>query len=350
MYRQILRTTICLSALLLLAASTALAAVQLPLVVVVATGGTIAEKTGSSGGAQPALSGQSLVRAVPGLAKVARIKVINLCNIDSSQMTPEIWAKLSRTVDQELAKPEVAGAVVTHGTDTMAEGAWFLDLTLTSDKTVVFTGAMRDASDPSPDGPVNILNAVTLASSPRAKGWGVVLCLNDYVNAARWVIKTQTTNVQTFDSGQKGYLGYVLGKVVERWHPRPPRIRLPLPAKLPKVTFLSTFAGADGSLVRYAVDSGAKGLVVEAVGAGNVNAKVYKAIQYALAKGVKVVITTRPVHGGAWPIYGDQGGGLVLQKAGCILSRELDGFKARLLLMLALAAGTDQARLASYFQ
>jgi len=349
MYKRPLTIMLLLAALLLPAASTARAAAQAPLVVVVATGGTIAEKTGS-GGSRPALSGQSLVRAVPGLAGAARVKVINLCNIDSSQMTPAIWARLSRTVDRELARPEVAGAVVTHGTDTMAEGAWFLDLTLHSGKTVVFTGAMRNASDPSPDGPVNILNAVTLAASPRSRGWGVVVCLNGYVNAARWVIKTQTTNVQTFDSGQKGYLGYVLGKVVERWHPRPPRIRLPLPAKLPRVTFLSTFAGDDGSLVRYAVDSGAKGLVVEAVGAGNVNAQVYQAIQYALAKGVRVIITTRPVHGGAWPIYGDQGGGLTLQKAGCILSRDLDGFKARLLLMLALAAGTDQARLASYFR
>jgi len=337
-------------AVLCLSAGAALAKAKLPLVVVVATGGTIAEKTGSSGGAQPALTGDSLVAAVPGLDKVARVKVINLANIDSSQMTPAIWAKLSRAVDAELAKPGVAGAVVTHGTDTMAEGAWFLDLTLTSDKTVVFTGAMRDASDLSPDGPINIMDAVTLAVSPEAKGWGVVVCLNYYVNAARWAVKTQTTNVQTFKSGQKGYLGYVLGKVVERWHPRPPRLTLPLPDKLPKVVFVADYAGSDGSLIRHAVDQGAKGLVVEGVGSGNVNALVYGAIKYALAKGVKVVITTRPVHGGAWPIYGDKGGGLVLKKAGCILSRDLDSFKSRLLLMLALASGADHQRLVEYFK
>ncbi len=349
MRKIFLAATLCLIAALA-AAGPAQATAPLPLVVIVATGGTIAEKTGAGTGAKPALSGESLVAAVPGLAKVARIKVINLVNIDSSQMTPAIWAKLSRKVNAELAKPEVAGAVVTHGTDTMAEGAWFLDLTLTSDKTVVFTGAMRDANDLSPDGPINIMDAVTLAVSPEAKGWGVVVCLNYYVNAARWAIKTQTTNVQTFTSGQKGYLGYILGEVVERWHPRPPRLTLPLPDKLPKVVFIADYAGSDGSLVRYAVDQGAKGLVVEGVGSGNVNAKTYKAILYALSKGVEVVITTRPVHGGAWPIYGDQGGGLVLQKAGCILSRDLDSFKSRLLLMLALASGADHQRLLQYFK
>jgi L-asparaginase len=265
-------------------------------------------------------------------------------------MTPEIWARLSRVVDQELSDPAVAGAVVTHGTDTMAEGAFFLDLTLTSPKTVVFTGAMRDASDPSPDGPLNILNAVTIAAAPAARGWGVVVALNDYINSAREAVKTQTSNAQTFDSGQKGYLGYVLGGVVQRWHERPRRITLPLPARLPRVAFLSTYAGDDGSLLRSAVDQGARGLVVEGVGAGNVNAQVYRAIQYALQKGLAVVITSRVAHGAVWPIYGDQGGGLTLQKAGCILGGDLRGPKARLLLMLALPLVRDRAELAKYFR
>ncbi|MEW5912086.1 MAG: asparaginase [Thermodesulfobacteriota bacterium] len=345
-----LRVVLCL-AVLLLAAAGAQAAGRLPLVVVVTTGGTIAEKAApAGGGAVPAVSGAALVKAVPGLGRVARLKVVELCNIDSSQMTPAIWARLSRVVDRELADPEVAGAVVTHGTDTMAEGAFFLDLTLTSPKTVVFTGAMRDASDPSPDGPLNILNAVTIAAAPTARDWGVVVALNNYVNCARDVVKTQTSNAQTFNSGQKGYLGYVLGSVVQRWHERPRRLTLPLPAELPKVAFLSTYAGDDGSLLRHAVDQGARGLVVEGVGAGNVNAQVYRAIQYALQKGLAVVITSRVPHGAVWPIYGDQGGGLALQKAGCILGGDLHGPKARLLLMLALPQVQDRSELKKYFR
>jgi len=309
----------------------------LPTVAVVTTGGTIAEKLDpKTGGAVPAVSGKDLLEAVPGLSKVADIKVVEFSNIDSSQMTPEIWAKLSGTVDGILSDPAIRGAVVTHGTDTMAEGAYFLDLTLTSDKPVVFVGAMRDASDVSPDGPANILNAVIQVCSDQARDWGVTVTLNQYVNSARNVRKTNSTNVQTFDSGEQGYLGYIcMGKVI-RYNDAIGRRKLPLPAALPKVALLETFAGDDGSFIRYAVDHGAKGIVVEGVGAGNVNAQVNEAIRYVLQKKVPVVITTSVYFSGVWPMYGDQGGGATLAKEGAILGGDLTGPKARLLLMLAL--------------
>ncbi len=326
-----------------------LGAEKLPLVVVVSTGGTISSTTKAGGGAVPTITGESLVADVPGLSKVARIKVVDLCKIDSSQMNTEIWTKLSRAVDQALADEGVAGVVVTHGTDTMAEGAFFLDITLQSKKTVVFTGAMRDASSPGAEGSYNILNAVIIAASNQAKGWGVVVCLNDYINSARYVMKTQTSNVQTFNSGQRGYLGYAYNGKVYRWVERPQRIRLPLPEILPKAPLISTFAGDDGSLIRHAVDLGAKGVVIEALGSGNVNAQVFDAVKYALSKDVAVVITSRVIHGGVWPVYGDAGGGATLQKAGCILGGDLPGPKARLLLMLALARGINGKDLGKYF-
>lgn len=325
---------------------------DLPTVVIVTTGGTIAEKTDpKTGGAVPAVSGKDLIEAVPDLAKIANIKVVNLCNIDSSQMTPEIWAKLSKTVDENLADPKVKGAVVTHGTDTMAEGSYFLELTLNSDKPVAFVGAMRDASDVSPDGPANILNAVTQVCSEEAKDWGVTVTLNEYINSARNVVKTNSTNVQTFDSGEKGYLGYIaMGKVI-RYNDAPARQKFPIPEKLPDVVFLSTFAGDDGSLVRFAVDNGAKGVVIDAVGAGNVNAKVYEAVKYAMTKGAVIVITTRVYHSGVWPMYGDQGGGETLEKNGAILGGDLTGPKARLLLMLAIAKEKGNvAKIKEYFK
>lgn len=311
---------------------------ELPTVVIVTTGGTIAEKADpKTGAAVPAVSGKELIEAVPRLGEIANIEVISVCNIDSSQMTPEIWAKVSKTVDERLADPKVKGAVVTHGTDTMAEGAYFLELTLKSDKPVVFVGAMRDASDVSPDGPANILNAVTQAISEEAKDWGVTVTLNQYVNAARNVVKTNSTNVQTFDSGEKGYLGYIaMGKVI-RYNSAPAKQKFLIPGSLPDVTFLSTFAGDDGALVRFAVDHGAKGIVIDAVGAGNINAKVYEAVKDAMSKGIVVVVTTRVYNSGVWPMYGDQGGGETLEKAGAILGGDLTGPKARLLLMLAIA-------------
>lgn len=310
---------------------------DLPTVAIITTGGTIAEKLDpKTGGAVPAVSGKDLLEAVPGLSKTADIKVVEFSNIDSSQMTPEMWAKLSRAVDEILADPAIKGAVITHGTDTMAEGAYFLDLTLKSDKPVAFVGAMRDASDVSPDGPANILNAVVQVCSEQAKDWGVTVTLNQYVNSARNVRKTNSTNVQTFDSGDKGYLGYICMGGVIRYNDAPGRLKLPLPAALPKVALLETFAGDDGAFVRYAADHGAKGIVMEGVGAGNVNAQVNEAIKYAIAQKVEIVITTSVYHSGVWPMYGDQGGGATLEKEGVILGGDLTGPKARLLLMLAL--------------
>lgn len=232
---------------------------DLPMVAIVTTGGTIAEKVDLETGASvPALSGAELIEAVPSLSDVANIKVVNFSNIDSSQMTPELWYELSKTVDKILEDSEITGVVVTHGTDTMEEGAYFLDLTLTSDKPVVFVGSMRNASDLSPDGPANLLNGVIQVCSQEARDWGVTVTLNQYINSARDVRKTQTTNVQTFSSGEKGYLGYINNGKVYRLNDRLYRQRFPLPQELPKVVLISTYAGADGSLVRYAVDSGVK--------------------------------------------------------------------------------------------
>jgi L-asparaginase len=165
------------------------------------------------------------------------------------------------------------------------------------------------------------------------------------------VRKTNSTNVQTFNSGEKGYLGYIAMGKVTRFHERPPRQTFAIPAQLPKVVLLETFAGDDGSLVRFAADQGAKGIVIEGVGAGNVNAEVFEAVKYALGKNIEVVITTRVYHGGVWPIYGDLGGGETLERSGVILGGDLTGPKARLLLMLALGQEkTDHAAISRYFK
>lgn len=309
----------------------------LPTVVIVTTGGTIAEKDDpKTGAAVPAVSGSRLIDAVPEIRKIAKVKVFSLCNIDSSHMSPAIWAKLSAKLDELLSNPKVKGAVVTHGTDTMAEGSFFVDITLKSTKPVVFVGAMRDASSPYSDGPPNLLDAVRQVCSAEAENWGVTLTMNQYINAPFYVRKTQTTNVQTFSSGEKGYLGYIAEKKIFRINEKVHKIKLPLPEKLPKVALCFAYSGADGSLVRYAADSGNRGIVVEAVGAGNVNPDVYKAILYALKKNISVVITTNVLNGNVLPIYGGQGGGATLEKDGAILGGSLDSRKARLLLMLAL--------------
>ncbi len=312
---------------------------ELPLVWVVTTGGTIAEKIDpETGAAVPAVSGDDLLKAVPALDKVARIKVFELCNIDSSHMTPEQWNALSIKVDELLAAPETRGVVVTHGTDTMAEGAFYLEMTLKSDKPVVVVGAMRNASESSPDGPANIMNAVVQVCSDQAKDWGVTVTLNNYINSAWSVKKMHTTNLQTFESGPHGYLGMITGGQVLRYHDKRKHGKFPaLTTHFPNVFAITTFAGDDGSLIASAVASGAEGLVIQGVGAGNVNEDVCGAIKDALQKNIPVIITTRPTWGPVVPAYGDVGGGADLQKNGAVLGHELDLFKSRLLLMLALA-------------
>ncbi len=310
----------------------------LPKVVVVTTGGTIAMKYDpASGGAVPALSGKDLMMVVPGLGKIAIIETVEFCNIDSSQMTPEIWRKLGIKVQEVLERPDVRGVVVTHGTDTMAEGAFFLETVLKSEKPVVFVGAMRSASDLSPDGPANIYNAVLQVCSPQAERWGVTVTMNNYINSARHVRKDETTNVQTFTSGEYGYLGYIVGDKVIVFNEILRKDKLSLPKTLPKVPLFTTYAGDDGKYIRDAVDGGAKGIVVEGVGAGNVNKDVFQAIEYALSKKVPVVVASRVRHGGVEALYGDEGGGSSLLKVGAYLSGDLSAYKARLLLMIALA-------------
>jgi len=322
-----------------------------PTVVIVATGGTIAETNDSNKhGAVPTLSGEELVASVPQLSKIAHIKVVDFSNIDSSQMTPQIWYRLSKKVDKILKDPKVKGVVVTHGTDTMAESAYFLDLTLNSNKPVVFTGAMRNASDLSADGPANLVNAVIQVCSQKAKNWGVTVTLNQYINSAKDVRKTQSTNVQTFKSGDKGYLGYISQGKVFRLNNRLYRLHIPLPKTLPKIAYLNNYTSSDGSYIHYAIKAGAKGIVIDALGAGNVNTKMYQAILYALRKKIPVVISTRVYYGGVNPIYADPGGGATLLQNGAILAGNLTGPKARLLLMLAIPqAKGDFQKIKAYF-
>jgi len=325
---------------------------NLPTVAIISTGGTIAEKIDpKTGGAVPALTGKDLLGAVPGLGQIAHIKMINFMNIDSSHMTPEIWASLSKKVDEVLLDPEIKGVVITHGTDSMTEGSFFLDITLKTKKPVVFVGAMRNASDISPDGPSNIYNAVIQACSDEANDWGVTVTLNQYINSAWDVRKTQSYNVQTFMSREKGYLGYIVQGKVYRLNDRIHRVTLPIPEKMPEVALLKSYAGDDGRFIRYAVNEGAEGIVVEGVGSGNVNADVYGAILYALKKRVAVVLTTRVDYGGVWPMYGDVGGGTTLKKAGVIFGDNFTGPKARLMLMLALPeVSGDFDKLNKYFK
>ena len=342
-----------MAGLTLLAASlcaSPLVAQTRPTVAIVATGGTIAMKLDPNTGAPvPALSGEDLTAAVPKLKDLATLRVIEFSNIPSDYMGPDRWPSLARAVEEVLADPAVTGVVLTHGTDTLDQTAYFLDLTLRSSKPVVVVGAQRNASDPDADGPRNLLNAVRQVIAADAPGKGVTVTMNGRINAAREVRKTHTSNVDAFNSGETGILGSVdEDRVV--FHRAPlRRLGITLPERLPRVDLIPMYAGADGGYVRHAVDNGAEAVVVEAYGLGHVNEAMHDAISGAVSKGVPVVIATKVANGRALPIYGFKGGGRTLQQVGAVFAGDLSGDKARILTMLALPAAKDQKGLQAYF-
>ena len=311
---------------------------QLPVVKLIATGGTIAMKIDPVKKAPvPAISGEDLIATVPEIAKVAKIEVLNLSNVPSGYMDPPRWIELQKAVIEALARPEVAGVIVSHGTDTLEETAYFLDLTVPSEKPIVLIGAQRNASEKDFDGPRNLLNAARICVSPEAKGKGSMIALNNQINAAREVRKTHTSDVETFKSGDFGFLGNVDEDRVIFYRAPIRRQYIPLKVKkLPYVEIIPMYGGAEGTLVKAAVTAGAKGLVIQALGWGNVNIPMYEAIKEVTAKGIPVVISTRVPNGRVLPVYGYQGGGSTLKEAGAIFADSLSPQKARLLLMLAL--------------
>jgi L-asparaginase len=322
-----------------------------PVCCLVATGGTIAMRLdAATGAAVPAVSGEELVRSVPGLDGVAEVRVRELFNIPSDHMDPPRWAALHGAVTEALAAQEVHGVIVSHGTDTLEETAWFLDLTVPAGKPVVLVGAQRNGSDPHFDGPRNLLHAARVCTSTEAAGKGTLVVMNNQVHAAREATKTHTSDVESFRSGDFGLLGTVdEDRVVFARQPlRRQHVAL-APAPLPRVDIVPMYAGADGTLLRAAVQAGARGVVLQALGLGNVNAPLHEAVAEAVRAGVAVVVSTRVPRGRVRPAYGFAGGGMALKTAGACFADDLPPHKARILLMLALQSPQPAQRIQAMF-
>jgi len=333
-------------AALLLPARAQQAQSNLPVCPLIATGGTIAMKIDPVKKAPvPAISGEDLLATVPEVANHARVEVKNVSNVPSDYMDPPRWIALTKQVTAALARSEVSGAIISHGTDTLEETAWWLDLTVNSEKPIVLIGAQRNASEKDFDGPRNLLNAVRICIDPASKEKGAMIALNDQINAARDVTKTHTSNVETFKSGDFGFLGVVdFDRVI---FARAPLRRQHIALKsdsMPYVEIVAMYGGADGRLIKAAIDQGAMGIVIEGLGWGNVNQPMFVAIKDAIAKGVPVVIASRVPNGRVLPNYGWEGGGKTLVDAGAIMADDLSTRKARILLMLLLQNGVNDQK------
>ena len=344
----------------LLVAAVAAAQDALPRVRLIATGGTISNRTGGR------LTAEELVQSMPGLDRYAQPEYEQFTNLASSQLTLDQWVGLAKRLNELVASDHMlAGMVVTSGTDTLEELAYFLNLTARTDKPVVVVGSMRNPSTLGYEGAANLLEGFRVAASPEAKGKGVLVVLNDEINAAREVTKTDALRLSTFQSRPYGVLGVVDSDRVVFYRSAVKRntakseFDISSVTKLPRVDVIMTYQGADGDLIKSAVDSGAKGIVLATAGAGATSGTQADGINYALKKGVIIVTTTRTGSGRIAPPQGRGGrGGPSTDNPNAptaeelrrrIAGEDLAPVKARVLLMLALTKTSDPAEIQRMF-
>ena len=330
----------------------AMMAQELPKVYILATGGTIAG-SGSSATKSNYSAGQvaigTLLDAVPAIKDVANVEGEQVVNIGSQDMSDEVWLVLAKRVNELLARADVNGVVITHGTDTMEETAFFLSLVVKSDKPVVLVGAMRPSTAISADGPANLYNAVVTAASKASLDRGVLVCMNGKVYGAADVTKTNTTSVETFQAPNAGPLGYVHNGEVRYFRPAVNQANVPyfnidgLKA-LPKVGIAYGYSNVEGDVVDMMIDKHYKGIVYAGVGNGNIHKNVFPELEKARKAGIIVVRSSR-VPTGATTLDAEVDD----NKYEFVASWGLNPQKARILLMLALTKTDDWKTIQKYF-
>ncbi len=333
-------------------AQTPAPAPEAPRVRLLATGGTISNKEGGR------LTAEELVKLMPNVGRYTRPEYEQFSNVASSQLTLDQWVALAKRINQIFKDdPGVAGIVVTSGTDTLEELAYFLDLTVRSAKPVVVVGSMRNPSTLGYEGAANLLEGFRVAADPAAAGRGVMVVLNDEINAAREVTKTDALRLNTFQTRGYGVLGVVdsdrvvFYRRVEKKHTADSEFDISAVASLPRVDVILTYQGAPGDLIKAAVDSGAKGIVIAGAGAGATSGTQGEGMSYAMAKGVFIVATTRAGSGriaGRARIVPAAPPSAPNPRDRYIAGEDLAPVKARILLMLALTktqSGADIQRM-----
>ena len=328
-------------------------ATNLPRILVLATGGTIAGQadpraTGAYKSGQ--ITGEQLVQAVPGLDKLAKLNAEQISSIGSQDMNDKVWFALANRIQQAFDKNEADGVVITHGTDTLEETAFFLDNVVKGDKPVVIVGSMRPATAVSADGPANLYEAIQVAADPHSRGRGVMAVLNDKIEGARSVTKTNTTSIETFNSPNGGPIGYVDTAGGIRFMAQASGLKratyeLPANDQLPRVEIVYSHANMDAAPIEDAVSHGAKGIVLAGVGDGNTSKQALDALEQAAKKGVVVVRSTRVRSG-----FVTRNVEVDDDKNGFVVSEDLNPQKARVLTQLLIANGvTSPAKLQQAF-
>ena len=322
----------------------------LPSVLMVFTGGTISMKIVPGRGAVPARSGREILESVPRIGEYASIVCEDFDRMPGPHWTAERMLELARHLDRRLVDPSLAGAVVTHGTDTIEETAYLLDLVLETDKPVVLTGAMKTADDPIWDGPGNLVASVRAVVALENRGVGVTVMMGETLHAARQVVKSHTESFAAFTSSHGGPLGELEADGLHLYTAPVLRERIPTTSVEPRVDLVAACAGADARLIRHAVATGARGIVIQALGRGNVPPAMLGGAREACAAGRIVVLASRCGHGRTAPRYAYEGVGVTLADAGAIFAGDLPAPKARIKLMVLLGSGATREEIRRSFE
>ncbi|HRX91771.1 MAG TPA: asparaginase [Candidatus Izemoplasmatales bacterium] len=316
------------------------------------TGGTITMKMENEHhSVVPALSASDIMSSLLTSFNECNLKTIEYCQLPSPSITPDIMLGISKLIDELSQQDDVTGFVVVHGTDVLEETAFFLDTVLETKKPVVVTGSMKSSSDLGYDGINNLVSSILVCLSKEAVGKGVLVVLNDQINAASEVTKTNTLSLDTFKSLDYGPLGIVdTHRVIFYRSVNYQRPILHVQDIEENVHLVKVCSGMDDKILDYLIDTlDAKGIVLEALGRGNVPPAMLPGIRKAIAKHVPVIITSRCPSGRVLDTYGYEGGGKHLTTLGCIIAPNLNGQKARILLMIALKKCNDIAQLKQIF-
>jgi L-asparaginase len=320
-------------------------------ILVVFTGGTFSMMIDeSTGGAVPRFSGAELLDMIPDVKILAEIDYYDFGKYPGPHITPILMLDLSRKIKEFLSKNIYDGIVITHGTDTLEETAYFLDLTINTSIPIVLTGSMKNSSEADWDGPQNLTDSINICLNENSKNLGVLVCLNGEINAASEVTKIYSDAVESFKSLDFGDLGFIKNRRVV--YNRLPHFLEKIETDFidDNIDMLTVYAGMDEKFFKYSADSGASGLVVEALGVGNVPPTAFEGIKYVIEKGIPVVLTSRCPAGETDYIYSYPGAGKNLHDIGVIFADFINGQKARIKLMIVLGRTKNIEEIRSYFE
>ena len=315
-------------------------------ILVLHTGGTISMQADASGAV--VTSSDNPMNHVSNPLEGIQVHTLDFFNLPSPHIKPKHMLALYQKIKEEAANYD--GVVITHGTDTLEETAYFLDTMEVPHMPIVLTGAMRSSNELGSDGVYNYLSALRVASDDKATDKGVLVVMNDEIHAAKYVTKTHTTNVSTFQTPTHGPLGLIMKQEILYFKTAEPRVRFDLDRIQGLVPIISAYAGMTDELIDMLDLEQLDGLIIQAFGAGNIPKETAQKLESLLQKGIPVALVSRCFNGIAEPVYAYQGGGVQLQKSGVFFVKELNAQKARLKLLIALNAGLTGQALKDYME